>query len=469
MEFLRPNLLWGLFLVLLPLWIHFFGNRPRKTKVIPSLMFLMSFNPTQRSKSKLKDLLVLLMRMLIITFVVLAIAGPKNASNVSSVQIDNHPASWSNRASWLRLMLDQLETGSYKLYDREGNFHGRFQKESLWTICKTLPYSTQPFLKAKDALTVSFGFAADVQGPALLPVRSPIVNKRLDITVSDMDQYRLNWQGNSEITLVDSGVVIARTTDSVFNITSKEIAQAHSLSIEIALDEITEDNKLSWIKPANKQRLILFRDQPIDLGQFAIQSDSLLSYSSETVINYANFDPVVLIGFEFIPAPINSYTGRLLEFQKGGQTFEERATHAALEHPFFDTYFIGPSLQNQWPQTNGYDVFSGDGSALLLVKDQAVAVLNGQNYKQSFVPKSWSHPYYTALKQWSLSNSSKAQYLPYLGNDAYNTNMAKEDIRTLELSKDVGLAQEFPGFHSEKMYLLLALFCALIALIFVKI
>jgi hypothetical protein len=411
---------------------------------------------------------VLLFRVLAIAFIVLAIAGPTGSSTTSSIQLDNFPAHWTTKESWMKPLIESLEEGNYKVYDREGNFYGQFEKEGVWALSASMPYTDQPFQKVNDALTLSLGFASDIQGPALLPTRKEWTNKEILIKVDALGDYTMQWQGLHEIILSDSNKVLDRSLDSTYTVRANEFSSATNMSVEITLDEVPEDNRIRWSNSASTSRLVLFADKITPLGNFASPSDSSLTYSSELNINYARFDAVVVIGFEFLPEQLKDYSGKILEFQKPSSLSTAVLTQPSLDHPFFSNYFIGPSIQNKWPIARGYNTIEV-GAQLLSVNNIRVATMEGAHYRQGFMPISWDHPYYVALKQWSLKSKTNTDYLPFLGQDGYSILSNMDNVSILNTSINRQLPVKYLHFHSEKMYLLLALLCALIALIFVKI
>ena len=468
MDFSRPILLLGLALTLVPIWIHFFGIRPRKTKIIPSLIFLNAPNPSQRSKSKLKDLLVLLLRVLTIAFIVIAVAGPRGGLTSKIIQIDNYPARWTKREAWLVPLFNDLEQGIYKVYDREGNFYGQFEKESLWAIAASMPHSTLPFQQVDQALTLSYGFAEDLKAPALLPSRENVSNKALSFGRNALGDYLIKWDGMQSITFKDSNEVLDRREDSTYTITAKELSKASALFLQVDLDDVAEDNTIALTTRPSSARLILYANQIIDLGSFSSSKDSILTYSSNLSIDYTLFESVVLLGFEFFPEQLKAYKGRIIEFQKAAVQKNAVSTRPSLNHPFFSNYFIGPSLQNKWQTCTGYNKIEV-GMPLLSVNEDMVATIEGMHFRQGFTPGSWEHPFYKAIKQWSLNSQTKEDYLPFLGQDAYSQLSLTDGITIQDTSNSGRLQSKQFGFHSEKIYLLLALVCALIALIFVKI
>lgn len=76
MTFLNPVILWGLFAVSIPIIIHIFNLKKTKKIEFSTLMFLKEIQQSKYKKIKLKQLLILLSRILMIIFLVLAFAQP---------------------------------------------------------------------------------------------------------------------------------------------------------------------------------------------------------------------------------------------------------------------------------------------------------------------------------------------------------------------------------------------------------
>jgi hypothetical protein len=76
MKFVYPEFLWGLTALSIPIIIHLFHFRRYKTLYFSSLKFLQYVDQQKKSVRKLKHWIILLLRMLAITFLVLAFAQP---------------------------------------------------------------------------------------------------------------------------------------------------------------------------------------------------------------------------------------------------------------------------------------------------------------------------------------------------------------------------------------------------------
>lgn len=80
MNFLYPGFLWALSLVLIPVIIHLFNFRRYKTLYFSSLQFIKHVDQKTKSTQQLKHILILISRILAITFLVLAFAQPYSDS-----------------------------------------------------------------------------------------------------------------------------------------------------------------------------------------------------------------------------------------------------------------------------------------------------------------------------------------------------------------------------------------------------
>jgi len=81
MYFERPEVLWGLFALVVPLLIHLFSFRKQRTLYFSTLRFLQEAQNQQKKHSRLKDWWILLMRMMALTLLLLAFASPRSKSD----------------------------------------------------------------------------------------------------------------------------------------------------------------------------------------------------------------------------------------------------------------------------------------------------------------------------------------------------------------------------------------------------
>ncbi|GAB4295312.1 MAG: BatA and WFA domain-containing protein [Marinilabiliales bacterium] len=88
MSFLYPGFLWALFALSIPVIIHLFNFRKYKTVYFSNIKLLKSVEQETRSRSRLKQLLILLARLLLITSLVFAFAQPVIVNNKKVIKKD---------------------------------------------------------------------------------------------------------------------------------------------------------------------------------------------------------------------------------------------------------------------------------------------------------------------------------------------------------------------------------------------
>lgn len=76
MNFLYPSFFWALFLIAIPVIIHLFNFRVYKTVYFSNIRFLQNIKDVSESKSKIKHLVLLLIRIFAIIALITAFAGP---------------------------------------------------------------------------------------------------------------------------------------------------------------------------------------------------------------------------------------------------------------------------------------------------------------------------------------------------------------------------------------------------------
>jgi hypothetical protein len=96
MYFANPGFLWALSLLIVPIIIHLFKFRRYKQVYFPNIKFLKKLSEEQQSKRRLKDILILLSRLIVLAGLVFAFSQPylgnKGQSaigNAVSVYVDN--------------------------------------------------------------------------------------------------------------------------------------------------------------------------------------------------------------------------------------------------------------------------------------------------------------------------------------------------------------------------------------------
>ena len=158
MQFKHPELLYFLFLLIIPILVHLFQLRKFKTEYFTNVKFLKELSVQTRKSSKIKKYLLLASRLLLLMFLILAFAQPffkakdsKNASNELYIILDN---SFSMQAKGKkgellkRAVQDLLEhtpeTANFSLITCSDNYWNTDIK-SIQKELQNLKYSATPF------------------------------------------------------------------------------------------------------------------------------------------------------------------------------------------------------------------------------------------------------------------------------------------------------------------------------------
>ena len=124
MEFLYPNMLYALFALIIPIIIHLFNLRRHKTIYFSNTSLLKTIEQENRKTKKIKELLVLLSRLLFLTALVIAFAFPykkdnntinNNVDNLIAIYIDNSMSMQSHSSE--KTLFDDARNSAIKLVE----------------------------------------------------------------------------------------------------------------------------------------------------------------------------------------------------------------------------------------------------------------------------------------------------------------------------------------------------------------
>ena len=158
MHFKHPEILYFLFLLLVPILVHLFQLRRFKTEYFTNVRFLKKLTIESRKSSKIKKRLLLATRLLLLTALILAFAQPyfeakdhKNANNELYIILDNSFSMQAkgNRGELLKRAVQELleetpENSTFSLLTNEENFWNTDIK-SIQNDLQNLKYSAIPF------------------------------------------------------------------------------------------------------------------------------------------------------------------------------------------------------------------------------------------------------------------------------------------------------------------------------------
>lgn len=158
MHFKQPEILYFLFLLIVPILVHLFQLRRFKTSFFTNVRFLKELAVQTRKSSKIKKRLLLATRLLLLTCVILAFAQPffeakdsKNAANEMYIVLDNSFSMQAKgkKGELLKRAVQELlentpETAQFSLLTNTENFWNTDIKSSKNSL-QNLKYSATPF------------------------------------------------------------------------------------------------------------------------------------------------------------------------------------------------------------------------------------------------------------------------------------------------------------------------------------
>lgn len=474
MKVTNPLILWGLLAILVPIVIHLFGRKARKTTLIPSLMWVKELKTSQRRKQWVKDWLVLLLRILTIIFVVLSLLDWRSQGQIKEVVVDHHPAGWET--GWYRSAVNQLAPETYRIYLKDGSYLGDWDKSALQDVLNGVDPQITDWQSFPEATLLSFGFDSipATFSKVTLPQRNPLDNHSLE---DYTDDQRFEWRSSSAVSLPweirKNGTLYATTSGTSVGLNWSNVLPNDTFEIISLADSLRADNTTVVYQRPALQILAITPEATTPWSTNYVDLDSAVTRNSVNAALVDSYDVCILEGFDYIPQAFEGFQGVLLHLFPTTDSKSSR-TIPVLDHPFFSRYFFGPSMQNAWPQAAATGSVSDTLTPLLQnAQQQNIAGIAERGsfryYQQSFFPQQQDHPYYHALFQWAGALRSVQVETPqFLGKDHYTSNAAlPQAVRYDELVNSTTLPDEF--WTREKIALALALLSALLALIFAKI
>lgn len=158
MQFKHPEILYFLFLLVIPILVHLFQLRRFKKEYFTNVRFLKKLSIQTRKSSKIKKWLLLATRLLLLTFIIIAFAQPffkakdtKNSSNEMYIVLDNSFSMQAKgqKGELLKRTVQELlentpENQTFSLITNSETFWNTDIK-SIRTELQNLKYSALPF------------------------------------------------------------------------------------------------------------------------------------------------------------------------------------------------------------------------------------------------------------------------------------------------------------------------------------
>lgn len=256
MQFKHSEILYFLFLLVIPILVHLFQLRKFKTEYFTNVKFLKELALQTRKSSKLKKYLLLATRMLLLTFLIIAFAQPffkakdsKNATNELYIVLDN---SFSMQAKGQkgellkRAVQDLLEhtpeNANFSLISCSDNYWNTDIK-SIQKELQNLKYSASPFQLENLLAKIKAHKSAFNKDIVVITDAVGLKPNQVKKTKDDENLYFITPEAEKTDNIAIDSVFINQTMDNFYE-------------IGVKLEEFGEDFKDIPIALYNKNKLI---------------------------------------------------------------------------------------------------------------------------------------------------------------------------------------------------------------------
>jgi hypothetical protein len=294
MHFKQPEILYFLFLLVIPILVHLFQLRRFKTEYFTNVRLLTALSIETRQSSKIKKWLLLLTRLLILTCLILAFAQPyfeakghTNKSNELYVVLDNSfsmQAKGQKGALLKRAVQDLLENTpenkTFSLITNSETFWNTDIK-SVQTALQNLKYSASPFQLESALAKIKSRKSSFNKDIVVITDAVGLQPKELKSIDSTDNTYFIVPKAEQKNNVSVDSVFIKETLDDFYEIGVKISAYGKTENkIPVAL---YHQNKLiakTLITLKSKEKIIPFTIPKKDFHGYVTISDNGLTYDN---------------------------------------------------------------------------------------------------------------------------------------------------------------------------------------------
>ncbi|WP_026705020.1 vWA domain-containing protein [Flavobacterium soli] len=295
MQFKHPEILYFLFLLLIPILVHLFQLRRFKKEYFTNVRFLKELSIQTRKSSKLKKWLLLATRLLILACIVLAFAQPffkakdsNNTTNEMYIILDN---SFSMQAKGQkgellkRAVEDVLEHApenqTFSLITNSETFWNTDVK-SIQKELQNLKYSAFPFQLESLMAKVKSRKSPYNKDVIIISDAVGLEAKDLKSISPEFNTYFINPKSEQKNNISIDSVFIENTLDNFYEIGVKLSAYGeNSAETPIAIYNNKKLIAKTLVQSEEKQKTINFTIPKEDFHGYASVSDNSLEYDNQ--------------------------------------------------------------------------------------------------------------------------------------------------------------------------------------------
>jgi Aerotolerance regulator N-terminal/von Willebrand factor type A domain len=294
MQFKNPEILYFLFLLVIPILVHLFQLRRFKKEYFTNVRFLKQLSIQTRKSSKIKKWLLLATRLLLLTCVIIAFAQPffkakdsKNSSNEMYIVLDNSFSmqAKSQKGELLKRAVQELlentpENQTFSLITNSETFWNTDIK-SIRTELQNLKYSALPFQLESAMAKIKSRKSTVNKDIIVITDAVGLESKQLKSIDKDFNSYFIIPEAEQKNNVSIDSVFIHQTLDDFYEIGLKLSAFGEKdKQIPVAL---YNQNKLiakTLTKLETKDKTIYFTIPKQDFHGYASITDNGLEYDN---------------------------------------------------------------------------------------------------------------------------------------------------------------------------------------------
>jgi len=294
MQFKHPEILYFLFLLVIPILVHLFQLRRFKKEYFTNVRFLKELSIQTRKSSKIKKWLLLATRLLLLTCIIIAFAQPffkakdsKNSSNEMYIVLDNSFSMQAKgqKGELLKRAVQELlehtpENQTFSLITNSETFWNTDIK-SIRTELQNLKYSALPFQLESAMAKIKSRKSAFNKDVVVITDAIGLESKQLKSIDKDFNSYFIIPESEQKNNASIDSVFIHQTLDDFYEIGLKLSAFGEKdKQIPVAL---YNQNKLiakTLTKFETKEKTIYFTIPKKDFHGYVSITDNGLEYDN---------------------------------------------------------------------------------------------------------------------------------------------------------------------------------------------
>jgi hypothetical protein len=294
MQFKHPEILYFLFLLVLPILVHLFQLRRFKKEYFTNVRFLKELSIQTRKSSKIKKWMLLATRLLLLTCIIIAFAQPffkakdsKNSSNEMYIILDNSFSMQAKgqKGELLKRAVQELlentpENQTFSLITNSETFWNTDIK-SIKSTLQNLKYSALPFQIERAMAKIKSRKTAFNKDLVVITDAIGLDQKQLKSIDENFNTYFIIPKAEQKNNVSIDSVFIHQTLDDFYEIGLKLSTYGDDKKeVSIALYNQKKLNAKTLTKLDSKEKKLYFTIPKKDFHGYASITDNGLEYDN---------------------------------------------------------------------------------------------------------------------------------------------------------------------------------------------